>query len=92
MVIPSSIPTSATQMLDVELSPNEGFEEFLEDSDDKPIIKTRISDFDDTFDEELDIGAMVMHFLPLLLLLFLLFLSFFCASLTCLACYLIMQS
>ena len=80
MVIPSSIPTSATQMLDVELSPDEGFEEFLEDSDDEPVIKTRISDFDDASNEELDTEAMGMHFSPMLLLLFLLFLSFLCAS------------
>ena len=50
MVIPSSIPTFATQMLGVELSLYEGFEEFLEDSDDELVIKTRISDFDDTSD------------------------------------------
>jgi len=80
VVISSSIPTSATQMLDVELSPDEGFEEFLEDSDDEPITKTRISDFDDAFNEEPNTEAMGMHFSPMILLLFLLFLSFLCAS------------
>lgn len=42
MVTPFSIPTSTTQMLDVGLSPDEGFEEVLEDSDDEPVVKTRI--------------------------------------------------
>lgn len=37
---PFSIPSSATKMLDVELSPNEGFDEVLEDLDDEPIVKT----------------------------------------------------
>lgn len=77
MVTPFSIPNSTTQMLDVGLSPDEGFEEVLEDSDDEPVVKTRIFFYSN---EEPDIEAMGMHFSPLLLLLFLLLLSFLCAS------------
>lgn len=43
MVTLSSIPSSTTKMLDVELSPNDGSEEVLEDSNDEAIIKTRVS-------------------------------------------------
>ena len=81
VVNPFSILTSVTQMLDVELSPNEGSEEVFEDFDDKPVVKTRISNSKDTFDDELNIEAMGMHFSPLLLLLFLPFPSSLCASL-----------
>ena len=44
VVIPSSIPSSATWEPDVDLSPNEGFEEVLNDFDDEPVMRTRVSD------------------------------------------------
>ena len=68
LVTPSFIPISATQVLDVELSPNEGPKEALEDSDDEPIMKTRVSN------NEPDTKAMDKHFRSLLSLLSLLFL------------------
>ena len=74
VVIPSSILSSATQMHDVELSPNEGSEEILEDSDDELAMKTRISFSEDTSDKVLDIEAIDISSLPLPPLLFLLFL------------------
>lgn len=36
-----SIPTSATQMLDMELSPNKGFDETSKDSDDEPTKRAK---------------------------------------------------
>ena len=45
----SSIPSSATHGPDMDLS-SEGFEDVLEDSDDEPVLKKRISDFDDEKD------------------------------------------
>lgn len=38
----------------MELSPNEGPKEILEDSNDEPIMKTRVPDSDDASDDELD--------------------------------------
>ena len=46
VVTPSSIPSSATRGLDANLS-SEGFEEVLEDSDDEPTMKKKISDFNE---------------------------------------------
>ena len=42
----SSIPSFATHGPDTDLS-SEGFEELLKDSDDKPTVKKRISNFDE---------------------------------------------
>ena len=42
MVIPSSIPSSATRRLDADLFSDEGLEEVLEDSEDEPVMKTRV--------------------------------------------------
>ena len=74
VVIPSSILSSATQMHDVELAPNKGSEEILEDSDDEPTMKTRISNSEDASDEELNTEAMDISSLPSTSLHFLLFL------------------
>ena len=46
VVTPSSIPSSATRGADVDLS-SKGSEDVLEDSDDEPVLKKRISDSDD---------------------------------------------
>ncbi|KAK9998035.1 hypothetical protein SO802_017638 [Lithocarpus litseifolius] len=46
VVTPSSIPSFTTQGLDADLSSNEGSKEGLEDSEDEPIMKTRVSDSD----------------------------------------------
>lgn len=43
---PSSIPSSSTQGPNANLSLDEGFEEVLEDSEDKPTMKTWVSNFD----------------------------------------------
>lgn len=63
MVTLSSIPSSTTKMLDVELSPNDGSEEVLEDSNDEAIIKTRVSNFEGaSSEEELDVTTIGMVF------------------------------
>ena len=59
MITPSSIPSSATKMPDVERLHNEASDEVLEDSDDEPIVKTRVSDFKDSSNEEMD--AVVIY-------------------------------
>ena len=46
VVTPSSIPSLATCGPDVDLS-SEGSEDILEDSDDEPVLKKRISNSDD---------------------------------------------
>lgn len=79
-------------MPNVELSLDEGPEEVLEDSYDELVIKIRVSDSDDAFDDEPDIEAIVTHFQSLLSLLSLLFLLFLMHPFICLACYLVMQS
>lgn len=58
VVTPSSISSSATQMLNVELSLEVGSEEILDDSDDELVVKTRISDSNDTSNEEFATEAM----------------------------------
>ena len=45
MVTPSSIPNFATRGLDTDLS-SEGFDDTLEDPDDAPVLKKRISNSD----------------------------------------------
>ena len=47
VVTPSSIPSSATQGPDANLSSDEGFKKVLEDSEDKLIMKKRVSDSDE---------------------------------------------
>ena len=56
MVTPSSIPSSATHGPDADLS-SKGFEDVLEDPDDEPTKKKRVSDFDEeeSVDSETDI-------------------------------------
>ena len=46
VVTPFSIPGSATRGPDTDLS-SEGFDDILEDPDDAPVLKKRISDFDE---------------------------------------------
>lgn len=48
----SSIPSSATRVPDTDLSSDEGFEEVLEDSDDKSVVRTRVFDSDESNDDE----------------------------------------
>ena len=77
VVTPSSIPSSATRGLDVDLSFDKGSEEVLEDSEDEPVMKTRVSDSDEDSDgggQETE--AMGMCLLSLENLLFLFFVSF----------------
>ena len=76
-VTPFSIPSSATQGLDVDLSFDKGFEEVLEDSKDKLFMKTRVSNFDEDSDggeQEAETISICLLFLVNLLCLF--FLSF----------------
>ena len=71
MVTLSSIPSFATKMLDIEMSPNEAFDDVLEDSDDEPIVKTRVSDSEDLSIEEIDAIVVGIDLLSLNLLVFL---------------------
>ena len=50
VVTPSFIPNSTTRGHDADLS-SKGYEEVLEDSDDEPIVKKRISDSDEEVGE-----------------------------------------
>lgn len=50
VVTPSSIPSSATQGPDADLSSNEGLKEVFEDSEDEPIMKTRVFDSNEDSD------------------------------------------
>ena len=47
VVTPSFIPVSVTQVPDMDLSLDEGSKEVLKDSDDDPVMKTRVFDTDD---------------------------------------------
>ena len=59
------------------MSSDEGSEDVLEDSEDKPVMKTRVSNSDeDNDDSEQETKAMGMCLLSLANLLFLFFLSF----------------
>ena len=62
VVTPSSIPSSATRGPDVDLS-FEGLEEVLEDSDDEPTRKKRITDSDEEEGDEYGVKAMGMYLL-----------------------------
>lgn len=79
VVTPSSIPSSATRGPNANLSLDEGWEDVLEDSEDEPVMKTRVSDFDKNSDgdeqEAATMGMCSSFLLSLLFLLFLLFLS-----------------
>ena len=77
MVTPSSIPCSATRGLDADLSSDEGSEEVLEDFEDKPIIKKKISDSNEDDGDGREIEAMGMCLLPLSGLFSFFFLFFF---------------
>ena len=57
-------------MLDVEVSPEVGSKEILEDSDDELVVKTRISDSNDASNEESDTEAMGISSPPLPFLAF----------------------
>ncbi|KAL0010437.1 hypothetical protein SO802_005545 [Lithocarpus litseifolius] len=67
----SSIPSSATEMPDIVMSPNEASDDVLEDSDDKPIVKTRVFDSEDLSIEEIDaiVAGIDLVSLPLLVFL-----------------------
>ena len=52
VVTPSSIPSSTTRGLHVDLSSDEGSDEVFEDSEDEPIVKTRVSDSDKDSDDD----------------------------------------
>ena len=67
VVTPSYIPTSATRGLDVDLS-FEGSEDVLEDPDDEPTIKKKISDSDEDENVYSETKLMGMCLFP----------SFFC--------------
>lgn len=79
VVTPSSIPRSATRGADADLSLDEGSEDFLEDLEDEPVMKTRVSDVDKNSDgdeqEAVTMGMCSSFLLSLIFLLFLLFLS-----------------
>ena len=68
-VTPSSIPSSATHGPDVDLS-SEGSEDVLEDPDDEPIMKKRISDSDDEESAPSKIEFMGMCLFPFLFFFF----------------------
>ena len=62
VVTPSSIPSSAMRRPNVNLS-SEGVEEVLEDSDDKPTVKKRITDSDEEEGVEHGVEAIGMYLL-----------------------------
>ena len=62
VVTPSSIPSSAMRRPNVNLS-SEGVEEVLEDSDDKPTVKKRITDSDEEEGVEHRVEAIGMYLL-----------------------------
>lgn len=76
VVTPSSIPSSATQGTDADLSFDEGSKEILEDFEDELVLKTRVSNSDKDNDSgEQEVEAIGMCLSSLLNVLFLLFLS-----------------
>ena len=80
VVTPSFIPNSTTRGPDTNLSSNEGSEEVLKDSNDEPVVRTRVSDSDNASDDdEQGAEAMGMYPLSLLCLFFLFFLLFLSA-------------
>jgi len=57
VVTPSSIPSSATRRPDADLS-SKGFEEVLENFDDEPTIKKKISDYNEEKGDDHEAEAM----------------------------------
>ena len=72
----SSIPSSATHGLNADLS-SEGSKDVLEDPNDEPTMKKRVSDFEEEESTEHEAEFMGMRFLILLSSLLLLFFFFF---------------
>lgn len=66
VVTPSSIPSSATHGPNVDLSSDEGFEVVLEDSNDEPTMKKKVSDSDEEESGEHKIEAMGTYSLHVL--------------------------
>ena len=72
VVTPSFIPSFATRGPDVDLS-SEGSEDVLEDSDDEPVLKKRISDSDDEESAPPETEFMGMCLSPFLFFFFFFF-------------------
>ena len=73
MATPLSIPSSATRGSDANLSFEKGSKEVLEDSDDKPTMKKRVSNYDeeDSDDHETEaIGTCLLHLLGFLSIIY----------------------
>ena len=68
VVTPSSIPGSTTRGPDPDLS-SEGSDDILEDLDDAPVMKKRISDSDEEGSASPELDFMGMHPLPLIFFL-----------------------
>ena len=77
VITPSFIPNSTTCGPNADLSSDEGFEEVLKDDEDEPIVKKKVSNFDEDDGGEHETEAMSMCLLPLLDLLFSLINFFF---------------
>ena len=69
VVIPSSIPSSATRGLNMDLS-SEGSEDILEDPDDELVLKKRISNSDDEGSVPPEAEFMGIYLSPFLLFCF----------------------
>lgn len=68
MVTPSSIPSSTTEMPDIEMSPNEVSDEVLKDLDEEPIVMTKVSDSKDSSPKDINtLAAGISLLLPVLL-------------------------
>ena len=81
VVTPLSIPSSATQGPNADLSSNEEFEEILKDSKDEPITKKRVSDSNEDDSGERETEAMGTCLLPLSDLFFFFFVTSWYTSL-----------
>lgn len=68
MVTLSSIPSSTTEIPDIEMSPNEVSDEVLEDLDEEPIVMTKVSDSKDSSAKDIDTLAAGISLLLLVLL------------------------
>ena len=66
VVTPSSIPSSTTRGPNMDLS-SKGFKDFLEDPDDEPVLKKRISDSDEEKDAPAETEFMGMCLSPFFL-------------------------
>ena len=58
VVMPSSIPNSATRGPDMDLSSDEESKEVLKDSEDELVTKKRVSDFDEGDDSDHETKAI----------------------------------